>query len=314
MKIIFFGSPIYTIRIIDQIKSSKNELLAIVTQNEKKGKRGKIQKTPVEIYAKENLIKFFTPEKINDKKFITDIKQQNPDLFIIFAYGKILPLELINIPKHGCLNIHASLLPKWRGAAPIQRCILNRDKKTGITFFKIDEELDKGDIIASHELEILDDDNNLTLQSKLSKLASDYLEDSLKKIVTNANFIKQNESESSYAKKILKNESKIEWTDSADNIVLKIKAFSGWPVVEAKILGESLKIWSAEAVEVEDKCAAGKIVNLDKNGLSVSTSKGILCIKKLQFPGKKIITARDLCNSNSGFATKIKDKIKHKMV
>ena len=164
MKIIFFGSPLYTIQIINQIKYLKNELLGVVTQNEKIGKRGKSQQTPVEIFAKKNQIRVFSPEKITDVKFVSSIRELNPDLCIIFAYGKILPSELIKIPKYGCLNIHASILPKWRGAAPIQRAILNRDKNTGITFFKINEQLDKGDIVAIHELEILEVDDNLTLQ------------------------------------------------------------------------------------------------------------------------------------------------------
>ena len=311
MKIIFFGSPLYTIQIINQIKYLKNELLGVVTQNEKIGKRGKSQQTPVEIFAKKNQIRVFSPEKITDVKFVSSIRELNPDLCIIFAYGKILPSELIKIPKYGCLNIHASILPKWRGAAPIQRAILNRDKNTGITFFKINEQLDKGDIVAIHELEILEVDDNLTLQKKLSKLASNHLEDAIKKIADQSQFIKQNESNSSYAKKILKNESMIEWNDSAENILLKVRAFAGWPIAEAKILNKSIKIWLAEALESKTEIKPGGIINLDKNGLSISTGKGILCIKKLQIPGKNIITAGDLCNSNSSFVSRIREQIKH---
>ena len=310
MKIIFFGSPIYTTYIIDQIRRLKYELLAVVTQNEKRGKRGKISKTPVAQYAEKNKLKVFAPTQLNDKKFIQEVQKLNPDLIIIFAYGKILPLNLIKIPKYGCLNIHASILPKWRGAAPIQRTILSGDNKTGITFFKINKELDKGDIVATHEFEISKDDDAISLQLKLSQLAAHHLQEIIKKIIDGSIFTKQDESKSSYANKILKDECIIDWNESAEKIVLKVKAFVGWPVAKALILGSSVRIWSALSIGTDTTHKPVIVVGLDKHGLMISTKKGILCIQKLQLPGKNIITASDLSNSNSSFVALIKKEIK----
>ena len=230
MNIIFFGSPSYTIPIVEQIKYLNYHLMGIVTQNIKKGKRNQMVKTSICVYAEKNKIKVFTPPKLGDSVFLKGIKELDSDLIIIFAYGKILPSELIKIPKYGCLNIHASILPKWRGAAPIQRALLNGDKKTGITFFKVNSELDKGDIISIRELNISDNDDNLTLQSKLSKLAVTYLQEAIDKVVNDSVFLKQNESESSYAKKICKKESliKIVKFGYSETRMVPIYSFCKW--------------------------------------------------------------------------------------
>ncbi len=306
MKIIFFGSPAYTTLIIDQIKNLGYHLLSVVTQNEKKGKGNKILKTAVSIYAEKNNINVISPSDLAQDNFINEIRALNPDLIIIFAYGKILPNKLIMIPRYGCLNIHASILPKWRGAAPIQRTLLSGETETGITFFKINKYLDKGDIVAIHKVSISDKDDNLILQEKLSKLAAQNLGKAIQSIIDGSKLLEQNESESSYAKKILKKECKINWNDSAENIVLKIRAFVGWPVAEGVILGVQIRIWSAIALNNDSPKMPGEIVNFDKNGLKISSGKGIVDIQKLQFAGKNVLTARDLFNSNSSFSKEIK--------
>ncbi len=194
MKIIFFGSPKYTIPIINQIKSLKHQLLCVVTQNDKKGKGKRILKTAVSLHAEKNHIRVLSPLNLTNRDFTNEIKDLDPDLIIIFAYGKILPTELITMPKYGCLNIHASILPKWRGAAPIQRMLLNGEKETGITFFKLNKDLDKGDIILIHKTNISNDDDNLTLQTKLSKIAVQNLEKAIEYLIDGSKLLKQNDS------------------------------------------------------------------------------------------------------------------------
>ena len=151
MNIVFFGSPIYSSRVLSYLISSKHSVKAVVTQDVKKDKKRKVLKTPVGLFAEENNLHTLYPTNLCSPDFIADLGSLDADIFLIYAYGKILPTDIINIPKFGVINLHCSLLPRWRGAAPIQRALLNRDKVTGITFFKIDEHLDTGNIIASYE-------------------------------------------------------------------------------------------------------------------------------------------------------------------
>ena len=309
MKIIFFGSPAYSCIVIEKLILLKYELLALVTQNDKKGKRNIISKTPVTLFGEKNNIKIFNPSNLNDNEFIESIKNLKPDLILIYAYGKILPETIICIPKYGCLNIHCSLLPKWRGAAPIQRALLNKDKQTGVTFFKIDNKLDTGKIVSAHEYSILKSDDSLILQNKLSNRAASKLDNVLHGIKLNQKLVSQNEKNASYAKKIHKNEATISWIDSASDISSKIKAFVGWPVAEAKVLGEKIKIWEATCILDEHKKKPGQVINFTNSGLIIAAGTGSVKIIKLQIPGRNIITARDLFNSNNNFAQKIKESI-----
>ena len=309
MKIIFFGSPSYSCIIIEKLILLEYKLLALVTQNDKKGKRNIITKTPVSLFGEKNDIKIFSPTDLNNDEFVESIKKLKPDLILIYAYGKILPKTVINIPKYGCLNIHCSLLPKWRGAAPIQRALLNKDKQTGVTFFKIDTKLDTGKIVSAYEYSILESDDSLILQNKLSNIAASKLDDVLHQIKLNQELVNQNEKDASYAKKIHKDEAFINWADSASNISSKIKAFVGWPVAEANILGSKIKIWEATYKLDKHQKNPGQVINFTNNSLIIAAGIGSLEIKKLQMPGRNIITARDLFNSNNNFSQKIKESI-----
>jgi len=309
LKIIFFGSPTYSCIVIEKLILLKYELLALVTQNDKKGKRNLITKTPVSLFGEKNDIKIFSPSDLNDNEFIESIKKLKPDLILIYAYGRILPETIISIPKYGCLNIHCSLLPKWRGAAPIQRALLNNDKQTGVTFFKIDAKLDTGKIVSVYEYSILESDDSLILQNKLSNMAASKLEDVLHQIKSNQELVNQNEKDASYAKKIHKDEAIINWVDSASNISSKIKAFVGWPIAEANILGNKIKIWEATYRLDEHQKKPGQVISFTNNSLIIAAGTGSLEIKKLQMPGRNIITARDLFNSNNKFSQKIKESI-----
>jgi methionyl-tRNA formyltransferase len=309
LKIIFFGSPGYSCIVIEKLILLGYEVLALVTKNDKKGKRNLITKTPVSLFGEKNDIKIFSPSDLNDNEFIESIKKLKPDLILIYAYGRILPETIISIPKYGCLNIHCSLLPKWRGAAPIQRALLNNDKQTGVTFFKIDAKLDTGKIVSAYEYSILESDDSLILQNKLSNMAASKLEDVLHQIKSNQELVNQNEKDASYAKKIHKDEAIINWVDSASNISSKIKAFVGWPIAEANILGNKIKIWEATYRLDEHQKKPGQVISFTNNSLIIAAGTGSLEIKKLQMPGRNIITARDLFNSNNKFSQKIKESI-----
>jgi len=309
LKIIFFGSPDYVCRIIDETIRLGHDISCLVTQKSKKGKRKNILKTPVTLYSEKHNIEIYSPDDLSDISFTEAIKHHKPDLILIFAYGKLLPKNIIDIPKHGCLNIHCSILPRWRGAAPIQRALLNQDSETGVTFFKINENLDQGKILLIIKQKILKEDDTLALQNKLSQLAVDNLEKVFDKVIKGSEMTNQDEDDSTYASKINKNEAIIDWTESPDQIIAKIKAFICWPVAEAIICDHKIKVWEAKKYGLESNIAAGNIVDFTRNGLTIACRQDAIIITKLQLPGRNVISALDLFNSQTEFSRDIKNSI-----
>ncbi len=307
MNIIFFGSPSYSSDVLSYLVSSKHSVEAVVTQDIKASKKKKEAKTPVGIFGEQYNIQTYYPNNLSDPSFIQILKKFESDIFVIYAYGKILPKEIIEIPKYGVINIHCSLLPKWRGAAPIQRALLNNDKITGITFFRIDEKLDTGKIISKYEYEISNSDDSLSLQKSLTALAVKNIEDVFEKVMLDSNFISQDDSAATYARKLSKAESFIKWEEDAEIIISKIKAFAGWPGVEAEIHGVRFKIIKAKCYKDVSSLSNGKVLNFNHDQFEVKAKNGIIQIDKLQLPGKNIITCRDFYNSNSVFSMKIKN-------
>ena len=307
MNIIFFGSPSYSSNVLSYLVSSKHSVKAVVTQDVKTSKKRKDIKTPVGIFSEQCNIQTYYPNNLSDPKFIQTLKNSESDIYVIYAYGKILPKELIGIPKYGVINIHCSLLPKWRGAAPIQRALLNKDKTTGITFFRIDENLDTGKIISKYEYKISDSDDSLSLQESLTALAVKNIEDVFKKVMLHSNFISQDDSVATYARKLSKAESYIKWDEDAEIIISKVKAFAGWPGVETEIFGIRFKIIKAKYYKDVSSQSNGKVLNFSHDKFEVKAKNGVIQIDKLQLPGKNIITCRDFYNSNSVFSMKITD-------
>jgi len=307
LNIIFFGSPSYSSNVLSYLVSSKHSVKAVVTQDIKTSKKRKDIKTPVGIFSEQCNIQTYYPNNLSDSKFIQTLKNSESDIFVIYAYGKILPKELIGIPKYGVINIHCSLLPKWRGAAPIQRALLNKDKTTGITFFRIDENLDTGKIISKYEYKISDSDDSLSLQESLTALAVKNIEDVFEKVMIDSNFISQDDSVATYARKLSKAESYIKWDEDAEIIISKVKAFAGWPGVEAEIFGIRFKIIKAKYYKDVSSQSNGKVLNFSHDKFEVKAKNGVIQIDKLQLPGKNIITCRDFYNSNSVFSMKIKN-------
>jgi len=221
-KIVFMGTPNFSIKTLEILSQSKYELSCVYTQPEKKSSRGqKLKMTPVHIMAQKLGIEVRTPEVLDEVEF-EYLNSLSPYIVIVVAYGKIIPNNFLSIPKKGFINIHASLLPRWRGAAPIQRAIMNLDKETGISIMKINEGLDTGPFMKQLKISINDQTNSEELHDKLSKLGADNILSSIDLISSNnAKFIEQNNDNATYAKKVMKEESKILWTDSAKKILAK---------------------------------------------------------------------------------------------
>ena len=295
LKIIFMGTPEFAVPILKSLYESKHNILEVYTQPPKKRDRGqKLNLTSIHTFSKKNNIKVRYPEKINTKEEYDRFKKLKPDVVVVVAYGKIIPKQFLDIENIKFLNIHASLLPKWRGAAPIQRAIMNLDSETGISIMQIVSKLDSGPIMMKSKIKISKNTKFKELSEQLSNLGSSMIIDSLDLIESKAvKFIEQNDKDATYAKKIDKMETKIDWKDDAKIIIGKINAFSPSPGCWFKYQGVRVKI--IDAKEVDASGTPGQIIN--KN-FTIACSKNAIQILVLQKEGKKIMSAIDFLKGN----------------
>ena len=296
-KIIFMGTPMFSVPILKSLYQNGFPIELVYTQPPQKSHRGqKINKSPIQGISETLNINFRCPEYLKDNpKEHEFFKSIDADLAIVVAYGKIIPKEFLNLTKKGFINIHASILPKWRGAAPIQRSIMNLDKETGISIMKIIPKLDAGPVMMKSKIKISKDSNFLSLSKELSVLGADMILKSLDSIEKNTeNFIDQVEREATYAKKIDKKESKIEWNTEAKNIIAKINALYPNPGSWFEYKGSRLKI--IKAIEVKKNGKPGEI--LDKK-FTIACSKNAIQILELQKEGKKSVDVSEYLKGNT---------------
>ena len=298
LNIVFAGTPEFAEKHLLALIKSNHNVRAVFTQPSKRSGRGlKFKHSSVRETAFENNIDIRQPEKITIKE--TDaLSELNPDIVIVVAYGLILTKEFISIPKYGCINVHPSLLPRWRGAAPIQRSIQAGDKLSGITIMQMNEELDKGDIIYQEPVTIADNDSSLTMYKKFAEVGASALLVTLDSIKDNNIMLHaQDDKLATYAHKIKKNEAKIDWEDSAESIHKKIMAFNIWPIAEASLAGERVRIHDSEFKELNINGIPGSIKSYAKNNIEVFTGNGCLIIKRLQKDNSKVVSSEDFINS-----------------
>ena len=293
-KILFMGTPEFSIPILKSIYETNNKILEVYTQPPKKKNRGqKIINSPIHEYSKKLGISIRNPSVFNDEE-INHITKLKPDLVIVVAYGKILPKKLLNLENILFVNVHASLLPKWRGAAPIQRAIMNMDPETGVSIMKIVPELDAGPVLIQSKIKITKETNHKELSEQMSELGAKLILDTFE-IIKNkkVNFIEQNESEATYAKKIEKTETRFNWNDDADKVIAKINAFCPNPGCWFELNGIRIKIIKAK--QVISKGKPGTILD-DK--LTIACFKNAIQITELQKEGKQKITADEFLRGN----------------
>ncbi len=295
LNIIFMGTPKFSIPALEKLIKNKFNILTVYTQSPKKSKRGqKINISPVEEFSKKNKLKVRNPNSINSDKEFKIFKELSPDLVIVVAYGQIIPKNFLKIAKFGFINIHASLLPKWRGAAPIQRAIMNGDKKIGVSIMKIDEKLDSGPVLCSREMKL---DHNLTcgeMESKLSTMGVDLLIDSLNDVKNGiANFTDQAHGEATYAKKINKNETKINWNLDAEKVIAHIHGLSPNPGAWFQYKDERFKVLRVKKSSMIGK--AGFV--LDEN-LTIACKSNSIQIIELQRQGRNKQTTKEFLLGN----------------
>jgi methionyl-tRNA formyltransferase len=329
LRIVYAGTPDFSVTALQALIDSKHDVVAVYTQPDRPAGRGRgLQASPVKETALKSAIPVYQPVSFKDEKAVQELAALDADLMIVTAYGLLLPPDVLNIPRLGCINIHASLLPRWRGAAPVQRAILAGDKKTGITIMQMDEGLDTGDILAQAECEISADDTGSTLHDKLMLLGAETLMAALPAIAgQTGQRIRQDDAESCYAKKLSKSEAKVDWQQSAEEIARAIRAYNSWPVAYCKYeknnKPSTLRLWQAESLPESklgaeggggDEVSPGKViaehshgdVHDKATGIDVLTGDGVLRIKQLQVEGKRKMSAADFLNANSLLGQQLK--------
>ena len=302
MRIVFAGTPEFAVESLAILHKSNHEIIAVYCQPDRPKGRGKVLSAcPVKLYAEENNSLVIQPEDFSELQNQERFSLLKPDVMVVAAYGQILPKNTLQTPRFGCLNIHASLLPRWRGAAPIERAILAGDKETGISIMKMNEGLDTGDVLLEKKHLISEFETSQTLTDNLSSLGADTIIEALSNL-SDLKARPQNNNDASYAKKITKIEAQIDWNQSAENISLMIRAFNPRPVAQTNAKAKQfenkvIRIIEAETVQHESSKNPGSIVQQIKDTCYVATGNGVLSLKKVQLSGKNVVSIKDFNNA-----------------
>lgn len=301
MRIIFMGTPDFAVPCLEALIEEKHEILAVFTQPDKpKGRGNKLTMPPVKEAALNAGFKVYQPEDMKTEEVLQLIEGFAPDLIVVVAYGHILSKELLDIPPFGCINVHASLLPEYRGAAPINWVIINGEKSTGITTMYMDEGLDTGDMILKQEIEIRSDETAGELHDRLSMVGAEVLIRTIDLIEIGGVEREQQQPEcATYAKIMKKDLGRINWADEAINIKNLIRGTIPWPGAYTTYQGRTMKIWKSRVQEADIENQPGEIIDVTREGLFVATLKGLLVIEELQFSGGKRMTVKEFLVGNT---------------
>ncbi|MGZ8252813.1 MAG: methionyl-tRNA formyltransferase [Methylophilaceae bacterium] len=293
MRIIFAGTPEFAVPALSALVAAGHQVTLVLTQPDRPAGRGmKLRPSPVKELALQHHIPVFQPDTLKEEAVQARIAAENADVMIVAAYGLIIPTNVLNMPRMGCFNIHASLLPRWRGAAPIQRSMLAGDKQTGVTIMEVVPALDAGAMISTGVLPITERDTAQTLHDGLAHIGADLMVDAMARLAAEGELqaTPQDESLVTYAAKLQKSEAAIDWNKSAIELSRQVRAFNPFPVAHAQLNGEICRIWMATAAA--GKAVPGTVVDV-ADGIVVGCGEGLLNIEELQMPGGKRMRARD---------------------
>lgn len=293
MRVVFMGTPDFSVGTLKALAAAGHEIAGVVSQPDKPKGRGKnLQPTPVKEAAMELGLSVYQPKKVRDSEFLEVLKELNPEVIVVVAFGQLIPKSILELAPYGCINVHASLLPKYRGAAPIQWAVIDGEPETGVTIMRMDEGLDTGDMISKVTVSVSADETGGSLFDKLSEAGAKLLVETLPSLEEGtAVFEKQpEESPTAYAGMIKKSMGDLDWNRPAEELERLIRGLNPWPSAYTKLDGKTLKIWKAQVLEEkeeEEKQMPGTILSTDQQEFKVKTGKGILKITELQLEGKK---------------------------
>lgn len=301
MRAVFMGTPEIAATVLKSVLASKHEVVAVVTQTDKpKGRGHEMAFPPVKEVALAAGIPVLQPQRARDEAFIEELKSYQPDIILVAAYGKLLPKAVLDMPKFGCINVHASLLPKYRGASPIQWAVLNGDEKSGVTIMHMAETMDTGDIIMTKEVVLAQDETAGSLHDKLADIGGPLLIEAMDALETGrAPRIRQNEEEATHVKMLDKTMGNLDFSKPAVQLERWIRGLNPWPTAYTKLDGKLLKLWKAEVISAEEAGKStkgfenGAIIAVAKDSFDVLTGDGVLRIKELQLEGKRKMNAEE---------------------
>ena len=290
MRVIFMGTPDFAVGTLEALVRSEHEIVGVVTQPDKPKGRGKaMQFTPVKEVAVRENIPVFQPRRVREPEVVETLRELNAAVIVVVAFGQIIPEIILKLTKYGCINVHGSLLPKYRGAAPIQWAVIDGEKESGITTMQMDAGLDTGDMLLKKVVPLEEKETGGSLFDKLSEAGAELLIQTLKELEEGTIVPEKppEESTPAYAKMLTKEMGNIDWTKDADAIERLIRGLKPWPSAYTKLHGKTLKIWEAKVLEEDTAMAPGTVVKASKDQFHIQTGKGVLCVEELQLEGKK---------------------------
>ena len=301
LRIIFAGTPDFAARHLQALLNSEHEVVAVYSQPDRPAGRGQqLQASPVKQLAVQHDIPVYQPKSLKKSKAQAELAALNADLMVVVAYGLILPAVVLNTPKLGCINVHGSILPRWRGAAPIQRALWAGDAQTGVTIMQMDEGLDTGAMLSIATLPIETTDTSASLYEKLAEIGPQALLDALKDLPTlQQKAVAQDDSQANYAEKLSKEEAQLDFTKPAAALEREIRAFNPWPVSYLQLGNQQLKIWQSRVEPLPQTETPGTVLKVDKKGIVIATGEGALVLEQLQPPGKKAMAVADFINGRA---------------
>lgn len=305
LRVVFAGTPDFAARHLQALIDAGHHIVGVFTQPDRPAGRGKkLAQSPVKQLAAAHGLPVFQPDTLKTADSQQLLINLQPDVMVVVAYGLLLPQAVLAIPCHGCINVHASLLPRWRGAAPIQRAIEAGDRETGVTIMQMDAGLDTGAMLSKVHCTISDHDTGGSLHDRLADIGPPALLATLHAIAAGALQAEpQDDSQSNYAPKISKQEAAIDWQQSADAIARKVRAFDPFPVAHTQVDGQPLRIWQAEPVAIDTRQAPGTVVAVDDDSVTVACGQGALVIREAQLPGKKRLPMADILRGHGALFT-----------